>query len=149
MMEKETIDRFEGPYRYLSNFYSAEIWHDGIKYPSVEHAFQAAKTLDFGKRWEISYLGSPGDAKRAGRELELRPDWEACKFEIMMELVLQKFIRHQRLRLALARQGDIPLVEGNSWHDNTWGDCHCPACAHTPGQNQLGLILMTVRKMVR
>lgn len=146
---KEVIDRFTGEYRFLSNFSPAEVWHDGIRYPSVEHAFQAAKTLDFAKRWEISKLDSPGAAKRAGRELVLRPDWEDCKYDIMSELVLQKFARHPLARAALLQLSGTKLVEGNSWHDNTWGDCHCPACSHTPGKNALGLILMTVTKLLR
>ena len=40
------IDSFSGEYDFLSNFYSQEITYDGIKYPTNEHAFQAAKTLD-------------------------------------------------------------------------------------------------------
>ncbi len=149
MSQKETIDRFEGDHRFLSNFYPAEIWHDGVRYPSVEHAFQAAKTLSFKARWEISMLDTAGQAKRAGRELTLRPYWEVCKYDIMVELVLQKFSRHRDLREALLRLQGFELTEGNSWHDNTWGNCTCPACASTPGKNALGRILEHIIEMVR
>lgn len=40
------IDRFSGEYRFLSNFYLAEVELDGEVYPTVEHAFQAAKSPD-------------------------------------------------------------------------------------------------------
>ena len=42
-----------------------------------------------------------------------------------------------------------PLLEGNYWHDNYWGDCKCKTCEKTEGQNKLGRILMIVRKEIR
>lgn len=68
------IDSFSGEYDFLSNFYSQEITYDGIKYPTNEHAFQAAKTLDLAKRQAIAKLATPGQAKRAGRKVLLRSD---------------------------------------------------------------------------
>ena len=44
------IEKFEGDYRFLSNFHPCEIIRDGDKYASVEHAYQAAKTIDFEER---------------------------------------------------------------------------------------------------
>ena len=32
----------------------------------------------------------------------------------------------------------------NSWHDNYWGICNCDKCSN--GQNNLGLLLMKLRK---
>jgi ribA/ribD-fused uncharacterized protein len=140
----ETIDRFTGEYRFLSNFWYAEVWHDGISYPTVEHAFQAAKTLNFGKRKDISLLDSPGKAKSAGRKLPFpRGDWETVKFEIMYELVLQKFARHAELRQQLLETGDAVLVEGNNWGDRIWGR------VDGVGENHLGRILMEVRSQFK
>jgi predicted NAD-dependent protein-ADP-ribosyltransferase YbiA (DUF1768 family) len=39
------IDKFEGRYSFLSNFYTCSIEHQGIKYPSVEH---------FMLRWSLT-----------------------------------------------------------------------------------------------
>ena len=141
------IKQFKGDSRFLSNFYPAQVDHDGITYPTVEHAFQAAKTLDFGHRWRISKLGSPGAAKRAGRRVTLRPDWETAKGIIMLELVLQKFTR-PALRQQLLSTAEAELIEGNWWHDNYWGDCSCEDCDQ-PGKNLLGKILMDVRNILR
>jgi predicted NAD-dependent protein-ADP-ribosyltransferase YbiA (DUF1768 family) len=40
------INKFEGRYRFLSNFYPCEIEHQGIKYPSVENFYVAMKVND-------------------------------------------------------------------------------------------------------
>jgi len=52
-----TINTFRGKYRFLSNFYYAEVNYEGIRYPTVEHAYQAAKTLSTDIRGgKIDYL---------------------------------------------------------------------------------------------
>lgn len=137
------IKEFRGEFRFLSNFWDSLLWHDGIQYPTVEHAFQAAKTLDFHRRWEISKLETPGEAKRAGRQVVLRPDWEQVKTMVMLELVLQKFARHDGLRRRLLATGDAILIEGNTWGDKFWGVCN------GEGENHLGRILTEVRARLR
>ncbi|KKL19333.1 hypothetical protein LCGC14_2466550 [marine sediment metagenome] len=140
------IDRFDGTYRFLSNFYvlPKPITHDGIIYPTTEHAFVAAKTLDFKKRFEISKIPATeaGKAKRVGRTLVLRPEWEKAKTRIMYELVLLKFVLNQDLRWKLLDTYPSRLVEGNTWGDTYWGVCQ------GVGQNKLGSILEIVRQQL-
>lgn len=50
------IDEFTGDYMFLSNFSRWPCYYDGIIYPTSEHAFQAAKSLDYGERLNISTL---------------------------------------------------------------------------------------------
>ena len=52
----KTINFFSNEYQFLSNFYSAEVVHEGITYKNSEAAFQAAKTKDFRLRREFSEL---------------------------------------------------------------------------------------------
>ena len=137
------IEKFSGEYRFLSNFWQAKIAHDGIDYPTTEHAFQASKTLDFHKRWEISQLDTPGQAKRAGRKVRMRPDWEQVKDQIMLELTILKFVNHQGLKRELFATGTAELLEGNDWGDTYWGICN------GVGENLLGEILMLVRGQLR
>ena len=139
----DVIDRFEGEFRFLSNFAPSLVFHDGIRYPTVEHAYQAAKTLDFRERWKIAQLPTPGQAKRAGRRVQLRPDWEQVKDRIMQELLIQKFILNADLRQKLVNTGQAHLVEGNTWGDTYWGVCN------GEGRNRLGGLLMGVRDAVR
>lgn len=41
---------------------------------------------------------------------------------------------------------DAILIEDNHWHDNFWGDCHCPKCEHIKGVNMLGQLTMAKRE---
>lgn len=140
------IKNFTGKYFFLSNFYNAYLMYEGDVYCSTEAAFQAAKTLDREQRIEIAKL-SPSDAKKAGRQLSLRADWEDTKDEVMYEVCLAKFTMNDSLclRERLLATGDEELVEGNTWHDNYWGDCKCEKCKHIKGRNQLGKTLMRIR----
>ena len=138
------IDFFDGEYGFLSNFYNASCIFEEKLYPTVEHAFQAAKSLDHAERDWIAAAGSPGLAKRLGRRVNLRPDWEKVKFDVMEECSRSKFA-DSALKQKLLATGDEELVEGNYWHDNTWGDCSCEKCKDIVGRNMLGNILMKLR----
>lgn len=143
MSNPDCIDSFTCEYAFLSNFYDAVIPCEGITYPSVEHAFQAQKSIDAGERRRIAACGSPGRAKGLGRKVKLRKDWESVKVGIMTELVRVKFASHPDLRLRLLATGDAELIEGNSWNDRFWG------VSGGQGKNWLGRILMQVRAELR
>lgn len=139
----ELIDNFKGAYSWLSNFSRVSItMPDGITYYSTEHAFQAYKTHDMHERRRIAGLSRPKDAKKAGRLVELREDWEEVKFKVMEEVIRLKF-QHPHLREQLLATGDAELVEGNTWGDKIWGVCD------GEGENHLGRILMKVRDEIR
>lgn len=144
--ERNCIDRFRGAFAFLSNFMQSPIAFSGRTWPTVEHIFQAAKTLDENKREQIRFASTPAKAKQLGRKVKLRPDWEGVKQEVMLKSVRLKFKQYPELRKRLLRTGDVPLIEGNLWHDNIWGDCYCPRCRGIKGENLLGQILMKVRK---
>jgi ribA/ribD-fused uncharacterized protein len=135
------INSFTGKYRWLSNFYPAKVVLDGETYPTVEHAFQAAKSLDPVVRSEIRKINKyePRLAKKAGRRTALRPDWNDVKEDIMLDLVRQKFIGPDTLGHLLLETGDAILEEGNHWGDTYWGT------VDGFGRNALGQILMQVR----
>ena len=133
------INNFSNEHRFLSNFYPSKIKFDGIEYPSIEHAFQAAKTLDYDKRLEISKLKYPRQAKASGRKLKLRKNWEHIKISIMYTLVMSKFHEDPNLTRKLLATGNKELVEGNTWGDDYWGMCS------DNGLNMLGKILMVIR----
>ena len=134
------ITSFFGKYRFLSNFYPAKVIYDGIEYPTSEHAYQAAKTLDQPTRIQIAALTKPGEAKHAGKKVNLRDDWDDVKISVMEEIVRDKFTRNPDLRQKLLDTGDQVLVEGNTWFDTFWGVCN------GKGRNELGKILMRLRK---
>lgn len=134
------IDRFdETAFRFLSNFYPAKVVYEGIEYPTSEHAYQAAKTLDVLQRENVAMLASPADAKRYGKAVSMRPNWDNIKVRVMEEIVYAKFTQNENLNHMLVLTDDIELIEGNSWGDTFWGVCK------GVGENHLGKILMRVR----
>lgn len=145
------IRSFTGKYEMLSNFARIPVEYEGITYPTSEHAFQAAKVVgDDAARQNIASLPGPRDAKKAGKKVALRPDWEQAKYDVMVEILRDKFsLRNPQAREILLSTGDEQLVEGNTWHDNCWGDCSCPKCKDKPGRNLLGTALMQVRDEIR
>lgn len=137
------IDQFKGKYEFLSNFYPCVIEYEGIIYPSTEHAYQASKTLNVEFRRLISEMPTPGKAKKAGKIIEVREDWNKIKYKVMYEVCSKKF-QIPELRQKLLDTGSSELVEGNWWHDNTWGVCGCEKCPGV-GHNFLGRVLMVIR----
>lgn len=139
---------FDNEYAFLSNFYESPFEVDGITYPTVEHFFQAMKSKDVEGRKKIAAAPTPGKAKRLGRTIELRKDWEEIKVAVMKFGLAQKF-RIPELREKLLATGNEELIEGNFWHDNTWGNCLCADCQDIPGRNMLGMLLMELRTKIR
>lgn len=131
------IEEFQGKYRFLSNFWGAPVEFEGLCYPSVEHAFQAAKTLDKEQRKGFLKIKA-NEAKRLGRKVTLRSDWEEVKLSIMKELLIKKF-QHEDLKQKLLMTRPHKLIEGNNWNDTFWGVCR------GEGQNNLGKLIMEVR----
>jgi ribA/ribD-fused uncharacterized protein len=143
-MSNEPITSFHGEFRFLSNFYPSRIDMGVLVYPTVEHAFQAAKCRSVRDRQRIAEAPTPGIAKRLGRQVRLRPDWEQTKFKAMAWCLHQKFTRYNDLRERLLSTGDRDLVEGNTWGDRCWGQCPVGV-----GENMLGKLLMKLRSDLR
>ncbi len=135
------IDSFKGPHSFLSNFFPSAIVYDTIEWPSVEHAYQAYKTLDVESRLHILLkCQTAGQAKRVGQHVELRPNWNSIRVTLMRELIREKFQTGHILADELVLTFPHKLVEGNTWHDTFWGKC---TCIHHDGegQNWLGRLL--------
>lgn len=138
-----TIKQFTGKYAFLSNFYPATVTYEGDTYPTAEHAFQAAKTIDPAERAMIRAKPTPGKAKAAGRKVTLRPHWEAVKVAVMRQVVAAKFEQHPDLMDQLMSTGIDELEEGNHWNDRFWG----VDIRTGKGLNELGNILMLIRSI--
>ncbi len=142
----EAIADFRGEYAFLSNFYAAPVSFEGVDYPTVEHAFQAAKTLDYDVRRSIRNVASPTTAKRMGRKLKRREDWFDMSLVVMEQLVREKFTRYPELRDSLLATADAELIEGNNWNDRFYGAIWDTTKNEWVGENHLGKILMKVRE---
>jgi len=137
------IEKFTGEHQFLSNFWPSEVAYDFMVFPTVEHAFAAAKTNDPDERALIQLAESPGIAKKLGRKVKLREDWESEKVGIMTGLIHQKFQVGSELAGKLMATGQAELIEGNWWGDTFWGVCK------GKGENWLGVILMKRREQLQ
>lgn len=134
----KAITEFQGDYRWLSNFWPVDIVLDGNTYPSVEHAYVAAKRKDPAFRRAVLNAKTPGAAKRLGRNCIVRSDWPSVKLQFMEAFLRQKFADPE-LRALLVATGTANIVEGNNWRDRYWG------VYQGEGQNHLGRLIMKIR----
>jgi len=129
-------------HRDLSNFGEFNIEWEGLVYPSTEAAFQASKTLSEEERKYFTTL-SPAEAKKKGKKLSLRKDWEQEKDWIMYQINKIKYTQHEEAKALLLSTGSKYLEETNWWGDEYWGVCK------GKGKNVLGTILMLIRGELR
>lgn len=146
-MQKFTINSFKDEYEKFSNFYPVVVHYEGRNYPSVEHAYVAAKSKDEFFRKRISEIPKASHAKSEGRKIRLRENWDLMKYSVMKRLLYQKF-SYTEFKEILLSTDNADIIEGNYWHDNYWGDCYCLKCTGIEGQNKLGKLLMEIRRNI-
>lgn len=129
---------------FTSNLYRCKITFGDYTYNSVEHAYQASKTIIPSEREAIRNTKDPLEAKRLGGLVTLRDGWDTdgLKVHIMYKLLTIKF-EDTTLRNKLITTGDRELVELNDHNDTYWGVCN------GKGNNMLGKLLMKVRADIR
>lgn len=137
------IDSFKGEYGFLSNFAAAQIEYKGEIYLTSEHFFQAAKTIDDEEQKFVRIAPTPGEAKKRGKKITLRDDWDEVKDGIMREALRLKFEQNPELAKKLLATGDQELIEGNTWGDVEWGVCYGSS------ENKLGQLLMERRTAMK
>jgi len=136
-------------YGCFSNFYNCTVTFEGITYKNSEAAWQAQKVENKEERKTFADL-DPSKAKSLGRRVKLRSDWEDVKYGLMAKVLYCKFSQHPELQNILLETGDNYIEENTTgWHDNVWGNCHCPKCQKIKGQNLLGKALMDVREVLQ
>ncbi|MBD5634850.1 MAG: NADAR family protein [Candidatus Eremiobacteraeota bacterium] len=140
--DEREITEFVREYAFLSNHYALPIRFDDALWPTVEHAFQAQRTLDATERDTIRRADSPGKAKRLARGFAHRDDWDSVKEDVMLALLRIKFADPE-MRMLMIETGDRGLVEGNRPGDAYWGRSGGVGC------NRLGQLLMQVRDELR
>ncbi len=138
-----TINYFQGEYRFLSNFYPFHLVFWGIHYSTIEHAYQAAKSSSSFVKQAIANCQTPGKAKAYFKDQNMEPShhWNLdYKLITMEELLRLKFSGSEPLMLqALLKTGEAELIEGNDHDDTFWG------VYNGVGENHLGKLLMKIR----
>jgi len=119
----------------LSNFYPSSFQIGEVWWKTVEHYFQAQKSPKDRDREYIRGLPTPNLAKRVGRQIRLREDWEEIKEDVMYRALKAKFTQNSTLKMILLSTGSTILKE-RSPDDVYWG---------YKGKNRLGILLMKLR----
>lgn len=134
------IGPFINEYSFLSNFYLIEIEYNNHIFKSSEHAYQAAKATNEQDLIFIKNSNNPGIAKKRGRTIKIREDWNDVKIQIMKDICRIKF-NNPELKQKLIDTGNQKLVELNNWNDVFWG----VNINNGKGKNNLGKVLMEIR----
>lgn len=135
------IEQFTGEYSWLSNFALVDITLNDIEYPSVEHAYQSAKSND--KDWKLYCQNKnikPGWVKTKSKNINVIPNWHNIKIDIMKECLNQKF-RKEPYKTLLTKTKLIHIQEGNYHNDKFYGVC----LKTGKGKNILGKMIMEIR----
>ena len=126
---------FRNNYYFLSNMFPCRINYNGKTYKCVESAFQAQKDLSS----DLNFEEIDGfTAKKYGRRVNLRKDWDNVKIRIMKEILIAKFTQNPILLIKL-KEITEPIIEENTWNDTFWGVCN------NKGYNNLGRLLEEVK----
>ena len=149
-----TIREFKGPNAWLSNFWPwegprligppAAIFWKGVRYAAAEYLYQVTKGTNEADRAHVLSQRTPGAAKRAGKDIIIRPDWGEIRRDVMLKIQVAKYAQNPALLQKLFETDDAELIEGNTWGDIYWGvDLRL-----NYGENWLGKIIMLVRDQV-
>ena len=145
-----SITDFRGEYRWLSNFGHSPIHMTNpflgyeLKADTVEHAYQAYKTIVIEEREWVLKSRTPAIARRRGQKVTLRKEWDSFRIMYMSALVKAKFTQNKELAAKLLSTDNHHLVEvSDGWGDKFWGVCE------GRGLNHLGRILMNVREEIK
>lgn len=133
------------PWGELCNYYVRDMVIDGVTWKSVEHYYQAEKSLDPVYRQLVHDAATPADAKALGNDSAYphRADWDTWKLMAMRRGIFYKFMQHKDLRDLLLSTGDKVLHE-NSMVDYYWG-----IGEDKTGLSMLGKELMALREELR
>jgi len=130
----------DSDYSWMSNFAPIPIQDsEGKTWPTVEHLFQAAKSLNRSEQDMIRKAPSPKMAKKLGRAVKLRKGWDNMRLNVMKGILKRKFEQHPDLKEKLLATGNEPIEEDAHW-DEFWGT---GKFGH--GKNWMGKLLMQLR----
>jgi predicted NAD-dependent protein-ADP-ribosyltransferase YbiA (DUF1768 family) len=138
----ETIDNFNGVFDFLNNEYPCEVYFEGLMFPSVFHAFQAARSTKEHERAKIAYADSMQELYELATEIEDPADWQSKRLLVMEKCLRDKFRRHREMRERLRKTGNRDLL--NSYADKSSSNLYW-GVVEGNGQNHLGKLLEAIR----
>jgi ribA/ribD-fused uncharacterized protein len=127
---------------FLSNYYPSSVYIGGMRFLCAEAAYQAAK---YFHRPDLVAQFTQLDGEQAWQlanklKYQRRTDWFQVRESLMQQVVRAKFQQNPMLTQLLLSTRKAYLVKHSS-RDRVWGDG-----GDGEGKNQLGFILMEIRK---
>lgn len=143
----------------FSNFYPAQFVYRNYKFPTSEHALMASKAMLFWDNTRFQMIlksDGPNSAKQYGRRVEGYTDsiWAGCRYQIMTDILVEKFSQNTELGDYLLSTGEEILAE-TSPYDRIWGiglgqdSLDWTDQKLWKGQNLLGFALMDTRRILQ
>jgi ribA/ribD-fused uncharacterized protein len=152
-------DESKGEHRNFSNMSQHPIDVDGVRYPTVEHYFQAMKAKEFDDKEMLEKIikaKTPKAVKAMGKKVKnfVKEIWDAKRDEVMRTGVRAKFVQHPELRKQLLETGERQIGEADA-RNMYWGigtSVSSEKSNHPEkwrGQNKMGKLLMELRQTFR
>ena len=146
----EKVEEFIGFYNReffcLDNFSSFAVVYKGVKYPTVEHAYQSQKFANTAPKIadEIANSFSAYEAQKIAHanKKDYDSQWDYIKVGIMEELLRLKLEQNAYVKTKLLQTKDYLICE-DSPKDDFWG-----IGFNRDGQNQLGKLWMKLREEI-
>jgi len=113
-MNNKYIDIVESRFHYLSPFsaHRIEIWWE--VFPTVEHAYHAARFTHSDQRDTIIFASSPLEAWRLSQEYKKYPELQNLDFDkdrVMEELFRAKLSQHPDIEIILRETKDMEILK--------------------------------------
>lgn len=115
---------------------------DDVTYPTAENAFQAMKCKKAKDRVAFVQM-TPVEAKRAGKRVDLRSNWNKDRNKVMYHILWHKFTQNEELKKKLIATGKEKISHVNHWRDTYWG------VYNGKGKDVLGRMLMNIREKLQ
>ncbi len=131
-----------GRYKCFSNWYSCSFTYQGYTWSNSEQALMYFKSFDKEYQKKIKKANNPAVAKKLGRQVKLRPDWDQVKLSLMIEILYAKFSQNADLKEILLNTNGVKIHE--DCNDPWWGG----GPNYPGGRDYLGRALMSVRKIL-
>jgi ribA/ribD-fused uncharacterized protein len=133
------VSSFSGPFAFLSNSARTPIEVEGLRYPTVEHAYSSLQVADEAVAAQIRLIPTPSGSIERRRRIRAKPDWVTQKIEVMAQLLAAKFAPGERAASQLIATGKATLRNEVWWDDSFWG------VVNGAGENRLGRMLEELR----
>lgn len=134
----------KGQFCCFSNFSNFGVEWKNIRWPTSEHAYQAAKFMDSypSIAQEILDAKSADEAKKIAHHNhdKIPEDWDSQKIKIMEEICSNKLRQHPYIMMELLLHTGNGVIVETSPKDDFWG--WGPG---KDGRNELGKIWMRLR----